>query len=333
VASLAAAASALVVLSLFTGMQHFGRSNSGVVRSIAVLPLENVAHDPQQEPLVEGMTNALIGNLGKIATLRVISRDSVMRYKDLHTPAARAARELNAGVLVEGSVQRIGERVRASYRLTAGAMNKPLWTQTYDRDFQDVPAMQNDVARAIAREIQVRLTPQEEARLSSNPANQQAFEAYLRGRYQLYKHTREGLEKSLQYFKEAIDIDPAYAEAWAGLADSYYELSTAVLPAVEAMPKARAAALKALAIDPNMVEASATIAQVQAQYDWDWVTAEQSYKRALGLNGSYAQGHQYYGWYLAEQGRLDDSIREMAEAQRLDPLRPGALPISRGSTI
>jgi serine/threonine protein kinase/TolB-like protein/Tfp pilus assembly protein PilF len=324
VASLAAAASALVVLSLVTGLQRFGQSRGsvGVVRSIAVLPLEDSARDPQQDALVEGMTDALIGNLGKIGILRVISRDSVMRYKDVHQPPGQTARELKASALVEGSVQRIGERVRATYRLTGGPKSQLLWTETYERDFQDVLAMQSDVARAIAREIQVRLTPQEEARLSSNPVNEQAFKSYLRGRYQMYKHTREGLEKSLQHFKEAIDIDPAYAQAWAGLADSYYELSTAVLPPAEAMPKARAAALKALSIDPNMVEANATIAQVQAQYDWDWATAEKSYKRALELNPSYAQGHQYYGWYLAEMGRLDDAIREMAEAERLDPVTP-----------
>jgi serine/threonine protein kinase/tetratricopeptide (TPR) repeat protein len=325
VASLAAATSAVLVLAVAGGLQQFGASRGATraaVRSIAVLPLKNLSHDPQQEALVDGMTEALIGDLAKIRSLRVIARDSIMRYKDVSNPAASAARELKADSLVEGSVLRSGERVRISVQLTSGAMNRVLWTQTYDRDLQDVPAMESDVARAIAREIQIQLTPQEEARLSSSPVNRQAYEAYLRGRYQLYKHTREGFERSLQQFKDAIDIDPAYAPAWAGLADCYYELSTAVLPAHEAMPKARAAALKALAIDGTLAEAQTTLAQVQSQYDWDWATAEKGYLRALELNASYAQGHQYYGWYLAEQGRLKDAIREMAEAYRLDPLTP-----------
>jgi tetratricopeptide (TPR) repeat protein len=246
-----------------------------------------------------------------------------MRYKGVHQPAALTARELNANALVEASVLRSGDRVRINFQLTAAAMGRVLWTQTYDRDLQDVPAMESDVARAIAREIQIQLTPQEETRLSSSsPVNRQAYEAYLRGRYQLYKHTHEGYEKGLQAFKEAIDIDPAYAPAWAGLADGYYEISTAVLPAREAMPKARAAALKALAIDGTLAEAHATLAQIQSQYDWDWAAAERSYKRALELNASYAQGHLYYAWYLAEQGRMEDAIGETAEAQRLDPLPP-----------
>jgi tetratricopeptide (TPR) repeat protein len=201
-------------------------------------------------------------------------------------------------------------------------MDQAPWTQSYDRDLQDVPAMESDVARAIAGEIQIRLTPQEQARLSSSPVNRQAYEAYLRGRYQLYKRTGDGYEKSLQHFKEAIDIDPAYAQAWAGLADVYYEISTVILPAREAMPKSRAAALKALEIDGTLVEAHATLAQVQSQYDWDWAAAEKSHKRVLELSPSYAQGHQNYGWYLAEQGRIQDAIGEMAEAQRLDPLTP-----------
>jgi TolB-like protein/Flp pilus assembly protein TadD/tRNA A-37 threonylcarbamoyl transferase component Bud32 len=299
------------------------KPSNRAIQSIAVLPLENVSRDPRQEPFIDGMTDALIGDLGKIKSLRVISRGSVMRYKGAHKSAALTARELNANALVEGSVLRSGDRVRISFQLTAGAMDRVLWTQTYDRDLQDVPAMESDVARAIAREIQIQLTPQEEARLSSSsPVNRQAYEAYLRGQYQLYKHTREGYEKSLQHFKEAIDIDSAYAPAWAGLADGYYEISTAVLPAREAMPKARAAALRALAIDGTFAEAHATLAQVQSQYDWDWAAAEGSYKRALELNPSYAQGHLYYGWYLANQGRMDEAIRETAEAQRLDPLPP-----------
>jgi serine/threonine protein kinase/tetratricopeptide (TPR) repeat protein len=325
---LAGTIGAVIILAILTGLSRISkpnasRSTDAAPRSIAVLPLENLSHDPQQEPFVDGMTDALIGDLGKIRSLRVIARDSVMRYKGAHKPATSTARELNANALVEGSVLRSGDRVRVSVQVRAGAMDRVLWSQTYDRDLQDMPALQSDAARAIAREIQIPLTPQEEARLSpSRAVNRQAYEAYFKGRYQWYKFNDEGWNKSIQYFKQAVDIDPAYALAWAGLADGYYGVSDQTLPPREAMPLARAAALRALALDENLAEAHASLAIIQAQYDWDWASAEKSFRRALELNPSYAYGHRYYSWYLAEMGRLDQAISEAQEAYRLDPLPP-----------
>jgi TolB-like protein/Flp pilus assembly protein TadD len=316
----AAAFSAAAVLAVIAALGRFAGAGA---QSIAVLPLENLSHDLQQEPFTDGVTDTLIDDLGKIKSLRVIARDSVMRYKNVRKAAASIARELHVSALVEGSVLRSGNRVQVRLQLKTGAMDRVLWTQTYDRDLQDVPALQGDAARSIAREIQIRLTSQEEALVSpTRPVNQQAYEAYLTGRYQLYKQTHEGYLKSIEHFKKAIDIDSAYAVAWAGLADGYYELSSVVLPASEAMPKARAAALQALAIDPTLAEAQAMLAQIQSEYEWDWAASEANLKRALRLNPSYAQGHFYYGYYLAQQGRVDEAIGEMAEAYRLDPLTP-----------
>jgi serine/threonine protein kinase/Tfp pilus assembly protein PilF len=305
-------------LGLFT--RQGGRSE---VHSIAVLPLENLSHDPQQEQLADGMTDALIAALSKIKSLRVTSRDSAMVYKNAHKPALLIARELGTKTLTEGSVVRSGDLVRVAIRLRTGSTGRVRWAQTYTRNIQELPALHSNAAIAIAREIQIGLTPQEEALVSNERSvSQQAYEAYLRGRYQLYKHTHDGLQKSIEYFKEAIDIDPAYAPAWAGLADGYYEMSGAILPPGDAMPKARSAALKAVAIDPTLAEPYATLAQIQAQYDWDWTASEASYKRALKLNPSHAQGHLYYAWYLAEQGRIQEAIPEADEAYRLDPLPP-----------
>jgi len=320
----ALAAGVLGVTALLTGLVRINMPDaSTTVRTIAVLPLENLSHDPQQGPFTDSITHTLIGNLGKISSLRVTSRDSVMRYKDVRKLSASAARELNVSALVSGSVLRIGNRVQVSLQLKTGAMDRVLWTQTYDRDLQDVNALQSDAAKAIAREIQIRLTPQEEALVSpARPVSQPAYEAYLKGQYELYKHTTEGFRKSIEHFKEAIDIDPAYAPAWAALADGYYELSGLTMAPSEAIPKAKAAALKALAIDSTLPEPQVTLAQIQSQCEWDWANAEAHYHRLLKLNPSHAPGHTYYAWYLAEQGRTAEAIKEATEAYRLDPLQP-----------
>jgi serine/threonine-protein kinase len=316
------AAVAFAFAAFIQGLSRFAGTNAAV-RTIAVLPLESLSHDPEQEPFTVGMTDALIADLGKIGSLRVTARDSVMPYKDIRKSPPNIAHDLNVSALVAGSVRRTGDRVQLKLQLKIGAMDHDVWTQSYDRDVRDLPALQSDAARAIAQEVRIRLTPQEEARIASTrPVNQQAFEAYLRGRYQVYKYSQDGFKKGIEYFKEAIDIDPAYAPAWAALADGYYELSSTALPPSEMMPKARAAALRAVAIDPTLHEPYATLAQIQSQYDWDWAPAEVNLKHTLELNPSYAQGHFYYGQYLIQQGRIDEAIKELEEAYRLDPLPP-----------
>jgi serine/threonine protein kinase/tetratricopeptide (TPR) repeat protein len=321
----ALAVGVLGVAVFLTGLVRISMPDGATptVRTIAVLPLEDLSHDPGQQPFTDGITDTLIGDLGKVSSLRVISRDSVMRYKDVRKTVAAIARELNVNALVSGSVQRSENRVQVSLQLKTGPMDRVLWTETYDRDLRDVNALQSDAAKAIAREIQIRLTPQEEALVSpARPVSQPAYEAYLKGQYELYKHTTSGFRKSIEHFKEAIDIDSAYAPAWAALADGYYELSGLTLPPSEAIPKAKAAALKALAIDPTLAEPQVTLAQIQSQCEWDWANAEARYHRLLKLNPSHAPGHAYYAWYLAEQGRTGEAIKEATEAYRLDPLQP-----------
>ncbi len=318
-----AAASALLAVLLALGLEQLGRqaSRAAIPRSIAVLPLQNVSGDPADEPLVDSISDNLSTTLGKVKSLRVISRDSMIRYKGLRLPVSRISRELNVDTLVNGSVQRSGDRVQIHLQLSEGRTNRTLWSRTFAPGVADVPGVPSEAARAITKEIRAALFPEEDARLSTaTPVNRQAYEAYVKGRYHLNKHTLEGFQKGLQFFSDAIEIEPAYSLAWAGLADAYYGMSGLYFTAPEAMPRAKAAALKALAIDETVAEAHASLAQVQGQFEWDWNAAEKSYRRAIELNPSYATANRYYSVYLAEQGRMREAVREAEQAKRLDPL-------------
>ncbi len=289
-----------------------------------MLPLDNLTGDPRQEYFADGMTEALIANLSKIGSLRVISRRSVMQYKAVHRPLREIAQELGVDAVVEGSVSHAGRRVRITAQLIEAAADRHLWAETYDRDQRDVLALQSDVARAIAHEIKIKLTPQERARLTSaRPLNPGAHEAYLLGRYFWNKRTEEGLAKALEYFQQAIGKDSSYAAAYAGIADYYNILPfySRYAP-VEVFPKAKAAVLKALQIDETLPEAHAALAYVRAYYDWDWPGAEREFQRALELNPSYAAVHHSYSRYLAAMGRVDDALAEIKRAEVLDPISP-----------
>jgi TolB-like protein/Flp pilus assembly protein TadD len=292
------------------------------IQSLAVLPLENLMGDPAQEYFVDGMTEELIAELGQIEALRVISRTSVMQYKGTKKPLPQIAKELNVDAVVEGSVLRAGDRVRITAQLIQAAADRHLWAQSYERDLRDVLALQSDVAQAIANEIKIKLTPQEQVRLvRARPLNPEAHEAYLKGRYYWNLRTEEGLKKGLEYFQQAIEKDPGYALAYAGLADSYVVLgSLAMTPPKEAYPRAKAAAFKALEIDEGLAEAHVPLAVARGEYDWDWVGAEKELKRAIELNPSYANAHQWYAEHLSQMGRHNEAIAEIKRAQELDPL-------------
>ena len=297
--------------------------SSPKIRSLAVLPLESLSGDASQDYFADGMTDALIANLGQISALRVISRTSAMAYKRVHKPLSEIARELNVEAVVEGTVLRSGERVRITAQLIKLPNEKHLWAQSYEGDLQDTLALQNSVARAIAEQIQVTLNPQEEAALKkSKPVNAEAYEAYLKGRYFWNKRTREGLVKAADYFHHSIDIDLAYAPAYSGLADSYAlsgDWEYGILSPQDAFPRAKAAVTKALALDDNLSEAHTSLAFIQDLYDWDWASAEKEYKRALALNPGYATAHHWYGWHLIVMGRNDEGITELKKAESLDP--------------
>jgi TolB-like protein/lipopolysaccharide biosynthesis regulator YciM len=292
------------------------------IESIAVLPLANLSGDPAQEYFSDGMTEELIATLGKLSALRVISRTSVMRYKKTDKPLPQIAKELNVDAVIEGSVLRAGDRVRITAQLIQASTDKHLWAESYDRDLRDVLALQDEVASAIAREIKIKLTPQEQARwASTRPVNPEAYELYLKGRYYWNLRTEQGLKKSLEYFQQAIEKDPGYALAYAGLADSYVVLPTwNVMAPKEAYPRAKAAAFKALEMDETLAEAHAALGSARQEYDWDWVGAEKEFKRAIELNPGYASAHQWYAEYLSTMGRHNEAIAEAKRAQELDPL-------------
>lgn len=293
------------------------------IRSLAVLPLENLSGDASQDYFADGMTDELITVLGQIKALRVISRTSVMSYKRARKPLPQIARELNVDAVVEGTVLRSGSQVRITSQLIQASSDRHVWAHSYEGDLRDTLVLQNTVARAIADQIQIELTPQEQAVLKNTKAvNPEAYEDYLKGRYFWNKRTADGLKKAVAYFDQAIDKDPNYAKAYSGLADSYALLGVweyGVLDPREAGPKAKAAATKALELDDTLSEAHTSLASVGV-FEWDWDTAEKEYKRAIALNPGYATAHHWYAWHLSEMGRNSEAIAEMRKAESLDPL-------------
>jgi serine/threonine protein kinase/Tfp pilus assembly protein PilF len=288
------------------------------IESIAVLPLENLSGDPEQEYFADGMTEVLIADLAKIGALKVISRTSAMQYKGARKPLPEIARELNVDAVIEGSVLQAGDRVRITAQLIRATTDQHLWAESYERDLSDILALQGEVARAIAKEIEVKLTSGEEARLASaRPVNPEAHPAYLRGRYFWNKRTEVGHKRAFEYFQQAIDVDPSYAAAYAGLADAYLFLNEPTPE--EANRRARAAATKALEMDDTLAEARTTLA-FAAIFDWEWAAAEKGFQRAIELNPSYATAHHWYSLLLTWTGRHEEAIAEMKRAQDVDPL-------------
>jgi TolB-like protein/DNA-binding winged helix-turn-helix (wHTH) protein/Flp pilus assembly protein TadD len=300
-----------------------GHAPTGI-RSLAVLPLENLSADASQSYFADGMTDELITDLAQISALRVISRTSVMVYKGARKPLPQIARELNVDAVVEGTVLRSGDQVRITAQLIEAATDKHLWSQSYEGELRDTLALQNTVARAIADQIRVNLTPQEQAALKNvKVVNPQAYESYLKGRYFWNKRTADGLKVALAYFNQAIEEDPKYAQAYSGLADTYALLGDwqyAVMTPKEAFPKAKAAAIKALELDSALGEAHNSLAFVLDGFDWDFDAAGKEFRRAIELNPGYATAHHWYAWHLSLLGRYDEAITEMRKAENLDPL-------------
>ena len=315
---------ALVLGAAFLGFLFPRDHSSPKIRSLAVLPLENLSGDASQDYFAEGMTDDLITQLGQISALRVISRTSVMTYKSVRKALPEVARELNVEAVVEGTVLRSGDRVRISAQLIQVPADKQLWAQIYEGDLSDTLALQNRVARAIVEQIEATLNQQERAALEkSNTVNPDAYEAYLKGRYFWNKRTGEGLQKAMDYFNRAIDKDPNYPQAYVGLADTYAlagDWEYGILSAQDAFSRAKAAATHALKLDDNLGEAHTSLAFAFDLYDWDWEAAENHYKRAIALNPGYATAHHWYAWHLMVMGRTAEGIAELRKAQSLDPL-------------
>ncbi|HUU14678.1 MAG TPA: tetratricopeptide repeat protein [Terriglobia bacterium] len=296
------------------------------IKSIAVLPLENLSGDPEQEYFADGMTDELITSLGKISALRVISRQSVMRYKGSKKPLPEIARELNVDAVVEGTVRRSGDRVRITANLLHAPSDRHLWAETYERNLGDALTLESEVARAIVHEIRVKLTPHEQTELArARPVNPEAYQAYLKGRYLGFETPeRATVRKALPYFQQAIEKDPGFALAYCGLAQSYIDLADEIeMAPKEAFAKARVAALKSLEIDPRLAEVHATLGEINFRFDWNWGGAEKEFKRAIELNPSSATAHFRYGSFLTLMGRWEESFAERRRADELDPRAPG----------
>jgi TolB-like protein/DNA-binding winged helix-turn-helix (wHTH) protein/Tfp pilus assembly protein PilF len=299
-----------------------GRAPAGI-RSLAVLPLESLSGDASQNYFADGMTDELITDLAQISALRVISRTSVMAYKGARKPLPQIARELNVDAMVEGTVLRSGDQVRITAQLIEASTDKHLWSQSYEGELRDTLALQNRVAGAIADQIRISLTPQEQTALkNAKVVNPEAYESYLKGRYFWNKRTADGFKVALAYFNQAIEEDPKYAQAYSGLADTYVLLGDweyGVMAPKEAYPKAKAAATRALELDNSLSDAHTSLASL-GMFDWDWQSAGKEFRRAIELNPGYATAHQWYAWHLNLLGRQREAIAEIRKAESLDPL-------------
>jgi TolB-like protein len=290
------------------------------IRSLAVLPLENLSRDPEQEYFAEGLTEALINTLVKIGELQVVSRTSVMQYKGVHRPLREIAQQLHVEGIIEGTVLKAGERVRISIQLVDACADIHLWAEHYDRDLRDILSLHSEVAQSVAREIQVKLTPVDEARITKgHPVNPEAYDAYLKGRY--YWNCRPAeLGRAIQYFEQAMSKDPGYTAAHVGLADCLNSLTgLGIVPVNEGSDKAKRLAQKVFEIDNSSAEACTALA-FAAVYEYDFATAERAFERAIQLNSLYAPAHGIFGYYLGWMGRYEESYTEVRRALRLDPL-------------
>ncbi len=309
-----------------------GKSAVPRIQSLVVLPLTNLSGDPEQDYFADGMTEQLTTILGQISALRVISRTSAMHYKGANKTLPEIARELHADAVLEGSVERSGNHVRITAQLIEAPTDRHLWARSYQRDLRDVLNLQDEVAEAIANEVKIKLTPQERIQLAkARPVNPQAHEADLRGTYELRKHMPAGLytpghgesiEKAIKYFQRALSIDPNDPLAYAALADAYYEQSTFLRAPLEVMPKAKAAAARAIELDDTLAEAHAALGYVKLTFDWDWSGAEREFRRALELNPNLPRAHAGYAHYFLVFRRIDEALEQLDYVQKIDPLFP-----------
>jgi TolB-like protein/DNA-binding winged helix-turn-helix (wHTH) protein len=321
-----AAIALLVILSLSSLRERWlGRRAPGI-QSLAVLPLVNLSSDAGQDYFTDGMTEELTTDLGKISALRVISRTSAMQYKGTKKSLPEIARELNVDAVVEGTVARSGSHLRITANLLQASPEKHLWAESYESEVGDILTVQGRVAQTVAREIQVKLTPEEQKLLGkARPVNPKAHDDYLKGRYLCNNETREGLDRAIPYFQQAIEAAPNDPLAYAGLANCYAisgwagDIFAGDLSPREIMPKARDAALKALQLDEASAEAHTSLANVELILNWNWSGAEREFKRAIELNPNYSPAHACYAHYLVAMGRFDESVVEAKRSLELDP--------------
>ena len=299
---------------------------SSKIESIAVLPLENLSRDPEQEYFADGMTDELITDLAKIGSLRVISRNSVMQYKRQHKPTPQIAQELNVDAVVEGTVLRSGNRVRISAQLIQARPEKHLWAESYERDLRDILSLQAEVTQSIAHEIRISVTPAERARVSkTRPVVPEAYQLYLQGNFQNLQESDRAYRRAIADFQQAIQRDPSYAPAYAGLSMAYQEAGgwDTSIPFSTFHTQAREAALKALELDDNLAEAHIALGRIEF-YEWNWAGADRELRRGMELNPTGTFARIVYANYLTLMGRFEESIAVGKQTIELDPLSPEA---------
>jgi TolB-like protein/DNA-binding winged helix-turn-helix (wHTH) protein len=306
---------ALLIAAIGWRMLRSQQSRPDPIHSIAVLPLENDSGDASQEYFADGMTQELTSEIAQSTDLRVISHTSVLQYKNVRT-APEIGKELHVDAVVEGSVQRSGQRVRVTAQLIRTASDQVLWSNSYERDLRDILGLQRDIAGDIAEQVRIKLNGRGVPSPTINPA---AHDLYLRGLFHYEKNTESDLRAAIDDFQKAIDKDPSYAAAFAGMAEAYVELGTFYWPAPLSMPQAKAAASKALELDPNLSDAHVSLGSVYYYYDWDWVAAEREAQTAIKLNPNDAYAHDLLAGYYGTVGRFNDSMAELRRAQELAP--------------
>jgi serine/threonine-protein kinase len=297
-------------------------SRSKSIDSIAVLPLVNTTNDPNSDYLSDGITEGIINRLSQLPKLKVMARSTVFRYKGRDADAQSVGRELRVRAVLTGRLQHVGTRLVVNVELVDSLDGSQLWGETYNRDTADLMTLQEEMSREIADKLRLKLTGADKKKLRKHTTNSgEAYQHYLKGRYHWNKRTEESLRRGIQFFRDAIDADPGFASAYAGLADSYITLATNIpLPPREAMPKAKAAAMKAIEIDDALAEAWASLGAVRWWYEWDWQGAEDAYLRAIELNPNYATAHDGYAMLLSARGRFDTAVEQVTRACDLDPL-------------
>jgi TolB-like protein/Flp pilus assembly protein TadD len=315
---------AIVVAIVLGGYFYFSRQSKTTIDSIAVLPFVNQNRDPDTEYLSDGLTESIINSLAELPGLRVSPRSSVFQYKGKDIDPLKAARDLGVRAVLTGRVMQHGDNLTIGAELVDVRDNKQLWGEDYERKLSDLLAVKQDISGAISERLRTKLSGEEQKQLTRRDTrNPEAYQLYLKGRYFWGKFTEDGTKKSIEYYRQAIEIDPNYALAFAGLCSAYnIQGASGLVTPREVIPKANAAAEKAIALDDTLSEAHSCVGSNKLYFDWDWLTAERELKRAIELNPNAADAHDLYGGYLQATGRLDQAIAEYQRARELAPLSP-----------
>ena len=316
---LAALLATTIIVSYLAYSNYLATGSKTRITSIAVLPFANKTGDPNAEYLSDGISESLINSLSQWPGVKVIARSSAFKYKGTEVDLKEVANALGVEAILTGRVTQRGENLSISVELVNASDKTQMWGEQYDRNMSDLLAIQREIASEIVEKLKLKVSGAEKGLAKHYTESNEAYQLYLKGRFYWNKRTAEGLKKSIEYFNQATDKDPRFALAYAGLADSYV-VPANQLPPREAMPKAKAAAIRALELDETLAEAHVSLGRVFAVYDWDWTSAEKEYKRAIELNPRYAIAHQWYGGYLAVMGRTSEAIAEKKRAVELEPL-------------